>query len=355
MTEVRAGAIGRPLRRKEDRRLLTGQGRFTDDVQLPGQAYAVMVRSPHPHARIRGVGLARARAMPGVLGAYGGEDCRAAGLKPIPHEAVPSTRYDMKLTAPGGGKVFLGPHWLLAWDKARYVGEAVAMVVAETAAAALDAAEAVEVDYEPLPFALDARAALAEGAPAIWDEIPDNVPVDTRFGDAAATEAAFARADHVVRMAFHVGRVTAAPLEPRAAVGAYDPATGRYTLHAGTGGAVRQKREIAAALDIAPERLRVVTADVGGNFGAKNRPYVEYALVLWAARLAGRPVKFTATRSEALLSDSQGRDLVTRVELALAQGRPLPRAARRQHQQYRRALHVTVAAQQGLGADHRLL
>ena len=171
MTEVRAGAIGRPLRRKEDRRLLTGQGRFTDDVQLPGQAYAVMVRSPHPHARIRGVGLARARAMPGVLGAYGGEDCRAAGLKPIPHEAVPSTHYDMKLTAPGGGKVFLGPHWLLAWDKARYVGEAVAMVVAETAAAALDAAEAVEVDYEPLPFALDARAALAEGAPAIWDEI----------------------------------------------------------------------------------------------------------------------------------------------------------------------------------------
>ncbi len=314
---ARPRAIGQPLRRKEDLRLVTGNGRFTDDVRRPGQAYAAMVRSPYPHARIRGVALDRARAMPGVLGAYGGEECRAAGLKPIPHEAVPSTRYDMKLTAPGGGKVFLGPHWLLAWDKARYVGEAVAMVVAESAAEAQDAAEAVEVDYQPLPFALDAAAALAAGAPAIWDEIPDNTPVDTRFGDAAAADAAFQRADHVVRMAFHIGRVTAAPLEPRAALGEYDAATGRYTLHAGTGGAVRQKREMAAVLDVAPERLRIVTADVGGNFGAKNRPYVEYALVLWAARLLGRPVKFTATRSEAMLSDSQGRDLVTSVELAL--------------------------------------
>jgi aerobic carbon-monoxide dehydrogenase large subunit len=319
MTESVAGApaIGRPLRRKEDLRLLTGQGRFTDDVHRPGEAHAVMVRSPHPHARIRGIGLERARAMPGVLGAYGGEDCRAAGLKPIPHEAVPRTRYDMKLTAPDGGAVFLGPHWLLALDKVRYVGEAVAMVVAESLAQALDAAEAVEVDYEVLPFALDAKAALVPGAPVIWDEIPDNVPVDTRFGDPAATDAAFARADHVVRMEFHVGRVTAAPLEPRAAVGEYHPATGRYTLHAGTGGAVRQKREIAAALDIAPEHLRVVTGDVGGNFGSKNRPYVEYGLVLWAARVLRRPVRFTATRSEALLTDTQGRDLVSRVELAL--------------------------------------
>ena len=130
-----ARAIGRPLRRKEDLRFLTGKGRFTDDFDLPGQAYAVMVRSPHPHARIRSVALDEARAMPGVLGAYSGEDCRAAGLKPIPHEAVPSTKYDMQLTAPGGGKVFLGPHWLLAWDKARYVGEAVAMVVGQTSAA----------------------------------------------------------------------------------------------------------------------------------------------------------------------------------------------------------------------------
>jgi len=310
-------AIGQPLRRKEDRRFLTGKGRFSDDFQASGQAYAVMVRSPYPHARISRVALDRARAMPGVLGAYSGEDCRAAGLKPIPHEAVPATRYDMKLTAPGGGEIFIGPHWLLAPDKVRHVGEAVAMVVAESLGQALDAAEAVEVDYAELPWVVDSEAALAPGAPTIWDEIPDNVLVDTQFGDAKATDAAFARADHVVRMKFHVGRVTAAALEPRAALGEYDAATGRYTLHAGTGGAVRQKRELASVLGIPPENLRIVTADVGGNFGSKNRPYVEYGLVLWAARLLGRPVKFTATRSEAFLTDTQGRDLVTKVELAL--------------------------------------
>jgi aerobic carbon-monoxide dehydrogenase large subunit len=310
-------AVGQPLRRKEDRRFLTGRGRFTDDFRLPDQTYAVMVRSPHPHARIRGVALNAARAMPGVLGVYAGEDCRVAGLRPIPHEAVPSTRYDMNLTAPDGGEVFLGPHWLLAWDKARHVGEAVAMVIAETLAQALDAAEAVEVDYEPLPFAADAGAALAPGAPVIWDGIPDNLPVDTHFGDAAATDAAFACADHVVRMEFHIARVTAAALEPRAALGAYDAGADRYTLHAGTGGAVRQKRELAAVLNVAPQQVRVVTTDVGGNFGSKNRPYVEYGLVLWASRLLGRPVKFTATRSEGFLTDAQGRDLVTRVELAL--------------------------------------
>ncbi|MGA9893871.1 MAG: xanthine dehydrogenase family protein molybdopterin-binding subunit [Xanthobacteraceae bacterium] len=315
--EAAGSAIGRPLQRKEDLRFITGKGRYTDDFGLPRQAYAVMVRSPHPHARVRGVAFDKARDMPGVLGAYSGEDCKASGLSPIPHEAVPSTKYDMKLTAPDGGKVFLGPHWLLAFDKARYVGEAVAMIVAETVNQALDAAETVEVDYEPLPFALDAEAALAPGAPAIWDEIPDNVPVDTRFGDAAATDAAFAQAEHVVRMEFHVGRVTAAPIEPRAALGDYDSQTRRYTLYAGTGGAVRQKREIAAVLNVAPEKVRVITADVGGNFGSKNRPYVEYGLVLWASRLLGRPVKFTATRSEAFLTDSQGRDLVTKVELAL--------------------------------------
>jgi carbon-monoxide dehydrogenase large subunit len=223
----------------------------------------------------------------------------------------------MKLTARGGGKIFLGPQYLLPFDKARHVGEAVAMVVAETVAQALDASEAVDIDYEPLDFVLDAKAALADGAPALWDEIPDNTPVDTPFGDKAATDAAFAKADHVVRMEFHVARVTAAPMEPRACVGNYDAETGRYTLYACTGGAVRQKHEIAAVFKIEPEKLRVVTPDVGGNFGSKNRPYVEYGLVLWASQQLGRPVKFTETRSEAFLSDSQGRDLVTKVELAL--------------------------------------
>jgi carbon-monoxide dehydrogenase large subunit len=311
------GAVGRPLRRKEDLRLITGTGRYTDDFNLPRQAYAAMVRSLHPHARIRSVALDRARAMPGVLGAYSGADVQAAKLSPIPHEAVPSTKYDMKLTARGGGKIFLGPHYLLPFDKARHVGEAVAVVVAETLPQALDGAEAVEVDYETLPFALDAKTALAADAPVIWDEIPDNTPADTSFGDAAATDAAFAKADHIVRMEFHVGRVTAAPIEPRAALGVYDQETDRYTLYACTGGSVRQKHEMAVVLNVEPEKVRVVTADVGGNFGSKNRPYVEYGLVMWTSKLLGRPVKFTETRSEAFLSDSQGRDLTTKVELAM--------------------------------------
>ena len=278
--------IGQPLRRKEDQRLLTGKGRFSDDNHLPGQAYATMLRSPYPHARILGVATEAARAMPGVLGVYSGADCKADGLGPIPHQPVPSTRYDMKLTAPGGGKVFIGPHELLPTDKARHVGEAVAMVVAETLAQALDAAEAVEIRYEELPWVVEAEAALKLGAPAIWDAVSDNVLVDTKFGDAAATERAFAAADHVVKMDFHVGRVTAVTMEPRACLAAYDPASQRFVLYAGTGGAVRQKHELAAVLGVLPETVRVISQDVGGNFGSKNRPYVEYALAMWAARKA---------------------------------------------------------------------
>jgi carbon-monoxide dehydrogenase large subunit len=228
----------------------------------------------------------------------------------------------MKLTGPGGTEVFIGPHLLLPADRARHVGEAVAMVVAETLEQALDAAEAVEVAYEVLPFVTHSEEAMKPGAPAVWDEVPDNVPVDTRFGDAAATDRAFASAEHVVAMDFHIGRVTGVPMEPRAALGAYDAGTGRYTLYAGSGGAVRQKREIAAVLGVEPETLRVLSHDVGGNFGTRNRVFVEFGLVLWASRKLGRPVKYTATRSEAFLSDYQGRDLITKVELALdADGR----------------------------------
>jgi len=310
-------AIGQPLRRHEDLRLLTGQGRFTDDFMMEGQVYAVMVRSPHPHARIVGVDAAAAAAMPGVLGIFTGADCAADGLLPLPHSPLPSTRTDLKLTAPGGGKVFIGPHHLLAIDTVRHVGEAVAMVIADSLAQALDAAEAVAVEYETLAWVADAKAASMSGAPPVWNEVPDNVLIDTTFGEVAATDRAFAAADHVVKMEFHVARVTAAALEPRAALGSYDAATGRYTLHAGSAGAVRQKHEIAGVLGIAPERLRVLSYDVGGSFGSKNRPYVESALVLWASHRLGRPVKYTATRSEAFLSDYQGRDLVTNVELAL--------------------------------------
>jgi carbon-monoxide dehydrogenase large subunit len=309
--------IGKPLPRKEDQRLVTGKGRFTDDFNLDGQVYAVMVRSPYPHARIVAIDAARAKAMPGVCGVFTGADCAADRLSPIPHDPLPKTKFDMKLTGPGGGAVFIGPHLLLPPDKARHVGEAVAMVVAETKAAAMDAAEAVEVQYEELPFVLHSEAAMQPGAPAIWDEKPDNIIVDTRFGNAAATEAAFACAAHVVTKSFHVGRVTGVPMEPRAALGHYDTATGRYTLYAGSGGAVRQKSELSTVLGIPPENLRVLSHDVGGNFGTRNRVFVEFGLVLWAARKIGRPVKFLATRSEAFLSDYQGRDLVTKVELAL--------------------------------------
>src|SRR6266852_6506270 len=311
-------AIGKPIVRKEDARLITGRGRFSDDFSLAGEAHAVMVRSPHPHARINAIDAARAQAMPGVLGVFTGADCLADGLEPIPHDPLPKTRYNMKLGRPGGAAVFKGPHLLLPTDKARHVGEAVAMVVAESVAQALDAAEAVEVDYDVLPGVYHSEDAMRPGAPAVWDEVPNNVPVDTSFGDVAATDQAFAAAAHVVAMDFHVDRVTGVPLEPRAALGHYDAQSRRYTLHAGSGGAVRQKRELAAVLGIAPEALRVLSYDVGGNFGTRNRIFVEFGLVLWASRKLGRPVKFTATRSEAFLSDYQGRDLVTRVALALA-------------------------------------
>jgi carbon-monoxide dehydrogenase large subunit len=309
--------IGKPMPRKEDARLITGKGRFTDDFNLDGQTYAVMVRSPYPHARIVAIDAAAAKKMPGVLGVFTGADCAADKLGPIPHDPVPKTKFDMKLTGPNGGAVFIGPNALLPADKARHVGEAVAMVVAETKAQAMDAAEAIEVRYEELPFVLHSEDAMRAGAPVLWDEVPNNVTVETVFGNVEATDQAFARAAHVVAKNFHIGRVTGVPLEPRAALGHYDSTTGRYTLYAGSGGAVRQKNELIAVLGIAPENLRVLSPDVGGNFGTRNRTFVEFGLVLWAAKKIGRPVKFTATRSEAFLSDYQGRDLVTKVELAL--------------------------------------
>jgi carbon-monoxide dehydrogenase large subunit len=310
-------AIGQPLRRKEDRRLLTGQGRFTDDFNIDGQVYATMVRSPHAHARMLRIDTTKAKTMPGVLGVFTGADVRADELKPIPHAAVPSTNFDMKLGPPAGRSLFIGPQALLPIDKTRHVGEAVAMVVAETRAQALDAAEAVEIDYAELPFVLHSADSLKPGAPAVWDEVSDNVVIDTWFGDKAATDKAFDAADHVVKMEFNIGRVTAVTMELRSALGHYDPATQRYALYAGGGGAVKHKQEMANVLGVPADKVRVLSFDVGGNFGARNRPYVEFGLVMWASKQTGRPVKFTATRSEAFLSDFQGRDLFTRVELAL--------------------------------------
>ena len=261
----------------------------------------------------------------------------------------------MKLHAPGGGKVFIGPHMLLPADKARHVGEAVAMVVAETKNQALDAAEAVEVDYEELPFVIHSEDAIKPGAPAVWDELPSNMPVETFFGDRDATDKAFAAADHVVKLDLHIGRVTGVPIEPRAAVANYDKATGRYTLYAGSGGAVRQKHELATVLGIKPDDLRVLSYDVGGNFGTRNRVFVEFGLVLWASKKLGRPVKYTATRSEAFLTDYQGRDLVTKVELALRKdGKFLAMRATNISNIGARAVSFSPLSK-GLGPDPRLL
>src|SRR5580692_11243357 len=200
--------IGKPIPRKEDQRLITGKGQFTDDFNIEGQAYAVVVRSPHPHARIVSIDTERAKAMPGVVGVLTGADCLADKIGPIPHDPVPKTKFDMKLHAPGGGAVFAGPHMLLPADKVRHVGEAVVMVVAETKAQAMDAAEAVEVQYEELPFVLHSEDAMQPGAPTIWDQVPGNMTVETFFGDPEATDRAFARAAHVVKKKFHIGRVT---------------------------------------------------------------------------------------------------------------------------------------------------
>src|SRR3984957_290330 len=309
--------MGKPMPRKEDERLITGRGRFTDDFNLDGQTYAVMVRSPHPHARIVAINSERAKARPGVLGVFTGVDCEADKIGPIPHDPVPKTKFDMKLTGPGGGPVFAGPHALLPVDKVRHVGEAVVMVVAETKAQAMDAAEAVDVQYDVLPFVLHSEDALQPGAPTIWDEVPNNMTVETFFGDKEATDRAFANAAHVIKKKFIIGRVTGVPMEPRSAVAKYFPETDSYILYAGSGGAVRQQNELIKVVGVPPERLRVISADVGGNFGTRNRTYAEFGLVLWAAKRFGRPVKFTATRSEAFLSDYQGRDLVTSVELAI--------------------------------------
>jgi carbon-monoxide dehydrogenase large subunit len=310
--------IGKPVPRKEDRRLLTGRGRFTDDFNLPDQAYAAMVRSPYPHARISSINVSDALAAPGVLAVLSGDDAARDGLGPIPHNPLPKTRFDMKLYAPGGGTPFVGPHVLLPADKVRHVGEAVVMVVAETAAQAMDAAELVEIDYEELSFVIDALdASSGSCSTVVWDEVPENTFVETHFGDWAATDEAFQNAAHVVEASFHVDRVTGVPLEPRSALAAFDSDSEKYTLYAGSGGAVRQKHELSSVLGIDPESLRVLSYDVGGNFGTRNRTYVEFGLVLWAARRVGRPVKFTATRSEAFLTDYQGRDLHTTVSLAL--------------------------------------
>jgi carbon-monoxide dehydrogenase large subunit len=316
MTKSTTTGIGRPAIRKEDARLITGQGRFSDDVNVPGQAYAVMVRSPHAHARIRAIDTSQAEALPGVLAVLTGADAVKDGLKPIPHRPIMGPP-DIALGKRDASDKFLSPHRVLPSDKARFAGEAVAVVVADSLAIAKDAAERVLVAFEPLPAVADTVKAAAPDAPRLWDEASSNVCIDAHVGDAVATQAAFAQAAHVVEFQSWIQRVTGVPMEPRAAVGHYDPATGRYTLHAGSGGVVRQKNELAGVLGVPPERVRVTSGDVGGNFGTRNAFYPEFALVAWASRRVVRPVKWTCERQEAFLSDYQGRDLHVEAELAL--------------------------------------
>jgi carbon-monoxide dehydrogenase large subunit len=309
--------FGKPVRRKEDARLLTGAGCFSDDVNRPGQAHASMVRSPHAHARIRSIDVAEALAMPGVIAVLTGTEAAADGLRPIPHRPVPTNPHEVPLRSRDGSAFFIAPHPPLPADRARFVGEAVAMVIADTPAAAEDAAERVVVDWEPLPSVTGTVEAAAADAPLVWDGTPSNVCVDSHAGDGAATDAAFTRAAHVVRLETCVNRVTGVPMEPRGALAVWDEPSGRYTIHAGGGSVGRPRADVAAVLGVPETAIRVVARDVGGNFGTRNSTYPEVALVAWAAKRIRRPVKWTGDRREMFLTDYQSRDLASHVELAL--------------------------------------
>jgi aerobic carbon-monoxide dehydrogenase large subunit len=316
-TSTVVNGIGQPVRRKEDLRLLTGKGCFGDDFVLPKLAHAVMVRSPHAHARILSVSKETALAAPGVLAALTGADYLADGLGPIPHNPGLSAPPDVQARVLGFEPIAT-VHFPLPSETTRFVGEAVAVVVAETIAEAKDAAELLGIVYEPLPAVARAADALKPGAPLLWDTAPGNLCIDIELGNEAATAAVFARAAHVVRLETRAQRVTGAPMEPRTNLAEFDPASGRYTLYTGSGrGVAKVRLDLAQVLGVPAEQVRVLCRDMGGNFGTRNLFYPEYALLAWAARRVGRPIKWTCERSESFLSDWQGRDLTVAAELAL--------------------------------------
>jgi aerobic carbon-monoxide dehydrogenase large subunit len=309
--------IGQAVQRKEDVRFLTGTGSYGDDLTLPNLAHAVLVRSPHAHARIKSIGKSAAEKAPGVLAVLTGADFIADGLKPIPHNpgvvGPPDVVVRLRMKAPIATADYPMPS-----DKARFVGEAVAMVVAATIEQAKDAAELVDVQYEELPAVTQVRDAMKPGAPLLWDAAPGNLCVDVEVGDEQAADAAFKRAAHVVRLDTWIQRVTGVTMETRTATAEYDAASGHYTLYAGTGSGVATERvQLAHILDVPVEKVRCACKDMGGNFGTRNFFFPEYALIAWAARRIGRPVKWTCERREAFLSDYQGRDLTVEAELAL--------------------------------------
>ncbi|MCL4798635.1 MAG: xanthine dehydrogenase family protein molybdopterin-binding subunit [Burkholderiales bacterium] len=302
--------IGQPVRRVEDPRFLTGRGRYVDDINLPHQAYAALVISPHAHARVNGVDASKALAAPGVLCVLTGADVVAEKLGGLPPQFMPE---DM-----GGPKGYRTFRPILATEKVRFVGDRVAIVVAETAAQARDAVELVEVDYAPLAAVANAEDALADGAPRVWDDAPGNLAFPLALGNKDATDAAFARAKHVVKLRLENNRLSANALEPRGAIGDYSAADDAYTLYTSTQNPHGVRTVISQAVFRMPEtKLRVIAHDVGGGFGMKGDTYPEEALVLWASRRVGRPVKWAPTRSESLQNDDHGRDQVVYGEMAL--------------------------------------
>jgi len=302
--------IGQPVPRAEDPTLVQGHGRYTDDINLPGQAYAVIVRSTHGHGVIRGIDTRAAKDMPGVLAIYTGTDLNAAGYGTLKC-VVPFKNRD-------GSEMRKPARYALATDKVRFFGDPVAVVVAESVAQAKDAAEAIEVDIESLPAVSQASEAAKPGAPLIYDDAPGNIALDYHYGDTEKVAAAFAEAAHVTKLSLRNNRLVVNAMEPRSAIGSYDPANEKWTLNVGCQGAFGLRGQLANdILKVPPEKLRVLTGNVGGSFGMKAAAYPEYVCLLHAARALGRPVKWTDERSGSFVSDQQGRDHEFAAELAL--------------------------------------
>jgi carbon-monoxide dehydrogenase large subunit len=302
--------VGQPVRRFEDKRLLTGKGHYQDDLTLPRQLWCVFVRSPHAHAKVVSIDTGAAAAAPGVAAVYTGKDYADDGVN-TPKAGMPRKKRD-------GSPMFAPQRPAMVVDRVRYVGDIVAMVMAETLAQAKDAAELVEVAYEALPSVTLLSDAGLPDAPRVWDENPDNISHTTERGDRAATEAAFAKAAHVVRRRYVITRVQAQYMEPRGSIGTYDEGEDRYTLYADVNYPHRVRNMLANMVFKVPEsNVRVMVRDVGGGFGAKGWQYVDHRLTLWAAKKLGRPVKWKCERSEVLLADEHGRDNIGEIELAL--------------------------------------
>lgn len=302
------------MTRQEDLRLLTGRGCYSDDVNLPGQLYLFVLRSPHAHADIGRIDTAQAAKAPGIVKILTGADYLAEGLGGIPNVPNPP---DRPLKNVDGPDVFETPIFPIVTDKVRRAGEAVAVVVAESLAEAKDGAELIEIDYIPLPAMTTPEAATAEDAPAIWNEVPGNVFCDDRFGDRDAADAAFAAAEHVAEIDLHNNRVYGHPMEPRAAVGEWHHDENGLSLFAGGQGIVIQRFALRDLFGVEEESVRVVCRDVGGGFGTRALTFPEFVFTLWASKHVNRPVKWTGERSEIFLSDPQARDMKTHAEMAL--------------------------------------